>query len=262
MSDLETQAVWLSLQLAVVTVLLATPLAVALATLMARTQWRGKVVLDTLILLPMGLPPAFIGVGLLLGLGHGGALGDWLYEALGWRLSFFPVGVVLAVLAMTLPWMVRLLRPAFEATDPMLLAVARSLGASRWRAWWTLTLPMAAPAVASAAALGLAVAWGEAAATLLLAALLQAQGLGRPEAPLDVVQALAAELAHSLVRPGEAGLGQVSAQMATQMSAWNLAAVAWAVALLAVGISELARTRWRRMWRTRLHVVNPAPSPP
>ncbi|MDI1349134.1 molybdenum ABC transporter permease [Aquabacterium sp.] len=262
MSDLETQAVWLSLQLAVVTVLLATPLAVALATVMARTQWRGKVVLDTLILLPMGLPPAFIGVGLLLGLGHGGALGDWLYENLGWRLSFFPVGVVLAVLAMTLPWMVRLLRPAFEATDPMLLAVARSLGASRWRAWWTLTLPMAAPAVASAAALGLAVAWGEAAATLLLAALLQAQGLGRPEAPLDVVQALAAELAHNLVRPDEAGLGQVSAQMATQMSAWNLAAVAWAVALLAVGISELARTRWRRMWRTRLHVVNPAPSPP
>ena len=70
MSDLETQAVWLSLQLAVVTVLLATPLAVALATVMARTQWRGKVVLDTLILLPMGLPPAFIGVGLLLEIGR------------------------------------------------------------------------------------------------------------------------------------------------------------------------------------------------
>lgn len=254
MSDLEAQALWLSLQLAVVTVLLATPLAVALATVMARTQWRGKVVLDTLILLPMGLPPAFIGLGLLLGLGHGGALGDWLYEVLGWRLSFFPVGVVMAVLAMTLPWMVRLLRPAFEATDPMLLAVARSLGASRWHAWWTLTLPMAAPAVASAAALGLAAAWGEAAATLLLAALLQAQGLASPEAPLDLVQALATDLARSLAHPE-----QVSA---TQMSAWNLAAIAWAVALLSVGISELARTRWRRMWRTRLHVASPSPSPP
>jgi len=254
MSELETQALWLSLQLAVVTVLLATPLAVALATVMARTQWRGKVVLDTLILLPVGLPPAFIGIGLLLGLGHGGALGEWLHDALGWRLSFFPAGVVLAVLAMTLPWMVRLLRPAFEATDPMLLAVARSLGASRWRAWWTLTLPMAAPAVASTAALGLATAWGETLATLLLAALLQAQGLGGPEAPLDVVQNLAGEIARSLARPGEMG--------PTHVSAWNLAAVAWAVALLAVGTSELARARWRRMWRTRLHVARPLPSTP
>lgn len=251
MSVLETQALWLSFQLAVVTVLLATPLAVALATVMARTQWRGKVLLDTLILLPMGLPPAFLGLGLLLGLGHDGALGTWLQEALGWHPDFFPTGVVLAVLAMTLPWMVRLLRPAFEASDPMLLAVARSLGASRWQAWWTLTLPMAAPAVASAAALGLAAAWGEAAATLLLAALLQAQGLGSPEPPLDVVQTLATELAHSLTRPGEA----------PEVSLWRLAACAWGLALLAVGLSELARARWRRMWRTRLHIAGPRPGP-
>lgn len=251
MSTLETQALWLSFQLAVVTVLLATPLAVLLATVMARTQWRGKVLLDTLILLPMGLPPTFIGMGLLLGLGQGGALGDWLHEALDWRLSFFPTGVVLAVLAMTLPWMVRLLRPAFEASDPMLLAVARSLGASRWQAWWTLTLPMAAPAVASAAALGLAAAWGEATATLLLAALLQAQGLGSPEPPLDMVQSLASELSRSLSPHGGAN----------EVSLWNLAACAWGVAVLAVGLSELARTRWRRLWRTRLHIAGPGPGP-
>ncbi len=251
MSALETQALWLSFQLAVVTVLLATPLAVVLATVMARTQWRGKVLLDTLILLPMGLPPAFIGMGLLLGLGQAGALSGWLHEALDWRLSFFPTGVVLAVLAMTLPWMVRLLRPAFEASDPMLLAVARSLGASRWQAWWTLTLPMAAPAVVSAAALGLAAAWGEAAATLLVAALLQAQGLGSPEPPLDVVQTLAYELSRGLRPEGDA----------PEVSLWNLAACALGVAMLAVGLSELARTRWRRMWRTRLHVAGPGQGP-
>lgn len=239
MAELEAHAIWLSLQVAVVTVLIATPLSVVLATLMARTHWRGKLLLDTLILLPMGLPPAVIGFALLMGLGRDGELGAWLQHTLGWQLDFFPTGVVLAACLMTVPLMVRLLRPAFEATDPMLLPVARSLGASRWQAWRTVSLPMVAPAVASAVALGLAAAWGESGATLVLAASLHGQALGEPTAPVALVQALQ--------HPDSSD------------SAWNLAAISLGVAVLAVGGSELARARWRRLWQTRLQVSPQAP---
>lgn len=232
MSAAEVHAVWLSLQVALLTVLVATPVSVVLATLMARTHWHGKWLLDTLILLPMGLPPAVIGFALLVGLGADGALGAWLASSLGWQLSFYPSGAVLAACLMTVPLMVRLLRPAFEATDPMLLPVARSLGASRWQAWRTISLPLAAPAVASAMALGLAAAWGESGATLVLAAALQHPASGGPTAPVALAQALQ--------QPG--GMA----------SAWNLAGASLGVALLAVTASELARARWRRLWQTRL----------
>ncbi len=232
MSTLELQAIWLSLQVALSTVLLSTPLAVVLATLMARTRWRGKLVMDTLILLPMGLPPVVIGLGLVVGLG---SQQGWVHEWTGWSLSFFPGGAIVAASLMTLPLMVRVLRPAFEATDPMLLPVARTLGASRWQGWWTLTLPMAWPAVASAMALGLAAAWGEAGATLVMAAALRPQDLGDDSAPVALVNAL----------QHNGGDG----------AAWRLALIALGVAITAVALSEVGRQRWRQRWQARLRPV-------
>lgn len=256
MSDLATHALWLSVQLALLVVGIATPLAIALATVMARARWRGKLVLNTLILLPLSLPPVCIGLSVWLGWGLGGAvgdglgggLGDGLHEVLGWRPAFVPFGLALALLLTTLPLMARLLRTAFEATDPMLLAVARSLGASRWRAWWTVTLPMAAPAVVSAVALGLAAAWGEALALLWVTGWLRDAAHGS--------QPLSPDLSPGLGMGG----GGVAQDLATS-SAWGLAVAAWGVALLAVACSELARRRWRRMWRTRLH-LGPTPADP
>lgn len=239
MSAFEAQALWLSLQVALATVLVASPLAVVLATLMARTRWRGKLLVDSLILLPMGLPPVAIGLSLVSGLGrHEG----WVHELTGWSLSFFPLGAMAAAGLMTLPLMVRVLRPAFEATDPMLLPVARTLGASRWQAWWTLTLPLAWPAVASAMALGLAAAWGEASATLLLAAAISPQDLGHGNTPSVLFEAL----------QRHDGSG----------ASWPLVLLALGVALTAVALSELGRQRWRQRWQSRLRPVGvgmPAP---
>jgi molybdate transport system permease protein len=236
MSSFEMQALLLSLQVAVLTVLISTPLAVVLATLMARTAWRGKLMLDTLILLPMGLPPAVVGFGLLMSLGGHGALGGWLHELTGFSLDFFPTGAIIAASLMTVPLMVRILRPAFEATDPLLLPVARTLGASRWRGWWTISLPLVWPAVASAMALGLAAAWGESGATLVLAAALRPHHLGDTTAPVALVQAL---------------LNQQNGEDA----AWHLALISLGVALAAVVISEIGRQRWRRRWQARLRPV-------
>lgn len=237
MSAFELQALWLSLQVALATVLLSTPLALALATLMARTQWRGKWLVDSLILLPMALPPAVVGFALAESLGQGGGLGAWLHALTGWRLHFFPTGAILAASLMTVPLMVRVLRPALEASDPMLLPVARTLGASRWQGWWTVTLPMAWPAVASAMALGLAAAWGESGATLVLFAILHPhEGAEGITAPVALVQAL---------QRHADGLDE----------AWHLAWVSLGVALSAVLLSEWGRRHWRSRWQVRLRPV-------
>jgi len=233
MSSFEVQALLMSLQVALITMLIATPLALALATVMARTRWRGKLMLDALILLPMALPPVVIGFALLVTLGGESAFGAWLTHDLGLRLSFYPTGAVLAALVMTVPLMVRLLRPALEATDPLLLPVARTLGATRWQGWWTITLPMVWPVVASAMALGLAAAWGESGATLVLAAALRPHQLGDTTAPVAMVQALLNE---------EDGID----------TAGRLALVSLGVALAAVVASEFGRRHWRRRWQSRL----------
>jgi molybdate transport system permease protein len=237
MTAFEVQALLMSLQVALITLLISTPLALVLATLMARTRWHGKLVLDTLILLPMGLPPAVIGFGLLMTLGGDGTLGAWLQRALGFHLSFYPVGAVLAASLMTVPLMVRVLRPALEATDPLLLPVARTLGASRWQGWWTITLPMVWPVVASSMALGLAAAWGESGATLVLAAALRPHEMGESTAPVAMVQALLNE------NNGAETAGR-------------LALVSLGVALAAVVASEIGRRRWRRRWQSRLRHVS------
>lgn len=237
MPDFVQQALLLSLQVALATVLLSTPPALLLATLMARTQWPGKWLLDGLILLPTTLPPAVVGLALASGLGDGGTLGTWLHTLTGWRLHAFPTGAILAAMLMTLPLMVRVLRPALEASDPMLLPVARTLGATRWQGWFTVTLPMAWPAVASAMALGLAAAWGESGATLVLATALRPQDLGAgPTAPLAVIAAL---------QPASRQLD----------AAWQLAWASLGVALSAVLLSEWGRRHWRSRWQVRLRPV-------
>ena len=242
MSTFELEALSLSLQVALITLRISTPLELVLATVMARTQWRGKLVLDTLILLPMGLPPAVIGFGLLMSLGHDGAFGNWLHDLTGFTLNFYPDGAILAACIMTLPLMVRILRPALEASDPMLLPVARTLGASRWQGWWTITLPLVWPAVASAMALGLTAAWGESGATLVLAAALHPHQVGDTTAPVALVQAL---------------LNQQDGEDA----AWHLALISLGIALTAIVISEWGRQRWRRRWQARLRPVGlPTPS--
>ena len=233
MTPFESQALLMSLQVALITLAISAPLALVLATVMARTRWRGKLMLDTLILLPMGLPPAVVGFGLLATLGGHGAMGAWLKGAMGFQLNFYPAGAVLAASLMTVPLMVRVLRPALEAADPLLLPVARTLGASRWHGWWTITVPMVWPVIASATALGLAAAWGESGATLVLAAALRPHQVGESTAPVAMVQAL-------LNEPNGAEM------------AGRLAMVSLGIAMAAVATSELGRRHWQRRWQCRL----------
>jgi molybdate transport system permease protein len=166
MTEVERQALWLSFQVASAATLLALPLALALAFALGRGRWPGKALVEVVVNLPLVLPPVVIGYALLISFGRQGWLGRWLYEVLGISFVFSFRGAVLAAAVMALPLMVRALRQSIEAIDRGLEAAARSLGASRLDALFSVTLPLAAPGLLSAVVLGFAASLGEFGATI------------------------------------------------------------------------------------------------
>lgn len=142
------------------------PLAFALAWLLARGRFPGKVLLDALIHLPLVLPPVVTGWMLLLAFGPQGPVGSWFESALGLTFMFRWTGAALAAAVMALPLMVRAMRLSIEAVDLRLEAAAMTLGASRWRVFRTITLPLALPGVVAGAVLGFARSLGEFGATI------------------------------------------------------------------------------------------------
>jgi len=165
-SEIERQALLLSLQVALAAMLLMLPLAVALAWTLARGRFHGKAVVEAVVNLPLVLPPVVIGYALLVTFGRGGPLGRWLHDTLGLQFVFTFRGAVLAAAVMALPLMVRAVRQALEAVDRDLEAAARTLGASRARVFATVTLPLMAPGLLSGAVLGFAASLGEFGATI------------------------------------------------------------------------------------------------
>ena len=166
MSDLELQALRLSLRVAATATLATLPLALLLALALARGRWRGKALLEAAINLPLVLPPVVIGYALLIAFGRQGPLGRWLNEWFGITFVFTFRGAVLAAAVMALPLMVRAVRQALEAIDRGLEDAARTLGASRLDAFASVTLPLAAPGLLSGAVLGFAASLGEFGATI------------------------------------------------------------------------------------------------
>jgi molybdate transport system permease protein len=160
-----TAAEWaviaLSLRVSLVAVLATLPLAFAIAWLLARRQVPGLVLLDALVHLPLVLPPVVTGWLLLLAFGRNGPVGAWLEDTLGLTLVFNWTGAALAAAVMALPLMVRAMRLSIEAVDRRLVGAARTLGASRWRAFLTVTLPLSLPGIAAGAMLGFARSLGE-----------------------------------------------------------------------------------------------------
>jgi molybdate transport system permease protein len=159
----ELEILALSVRVALAATLVTLPIALALAWALSR-QWPGRGVLDAAVHLPLVLPPVVTGYALLLAFAPGG----WL-SGLGPLVLFRWQGAALAAAVMSLPLLVRPMRQAFEAVDPRLPAAARTLGASPWRAFRTVTLPLALPGVLAGAVLGFAKALGEFGATITFA---------------------------------------------------------------------------------------------
>lgn len=125
-----------------------------------------KVVLDAVVHLPLVVPPVVTGWLLLLAFGANGPVGGWLQDWFGVSLMFRWTGAALAAAIMALPLMVRAMRLSIEAVDPRLEAAARTLGAPRWRAYATVTVPLALPGVIAGLVLGFARSIGEFGATI------------------------------------------------------------------------------------------------
>jgi molybdate transport system permease protein len=166
LSPAEWTALKLSLRVSFWATILSLPLAVMVAFVLARGQFRGKQVLNGLVHLPLILPPVVTGYLLLVLFGRRGPIGTFLEDAFGIVLAFKWTGAALAAAVMAFPLMVRAIRLAIEAVDPKLEQAAATLGASRA---WTLavvTLPLILPGIIAGSVLAFAKAMGEFGATI------------------------------------------------------------------------------------------------
>jgi molybdate transport system permease protein len=166
LSPAELEVLGLSLKVAFWGVLCSLPVALALAYLLARAQFPGKVLLDGIVHLPLVLPPVVIGYLLLVLLGRNGPLGAWLAQHLGVVFAFRWTGAALAASVMGLPLAVRAMRQAIEAVDRRLEAAASTLGAPPFAVFASVTLPLILPGVLNGMLLSFARSLGEFGATI------------------------------------------------------------------------------------------------
>jgi molybdate transport system permease protein len=160
---------WLSLRVAVVSTAVALVFGLWLAYILANREFRFKEVVDAMVTLPLVLPPTVLGYYLLVLIGRASPLGK-IWEAIfGSPLVFTWKAAVVAALLHSLPLLVKSARAAFESVDRSYERAARTLGASEWRLFWRVTLPLAHRSILAAGALAFAQALGDFGITLMVA---------------------------------------------------------------------------------------------
>ena len=166
LTPFELAALDLSLRVGIVSTLCSLPFGLGAAWLLARCRFPGKTLLDVAIHMPLVLPPVVVGYTLLIVFGRRGAVGAWLFDTLGVALAFNWKGAALASAIMAFPLLVRAIRLSLGAVDRRLEAAALTLGASRTRVFFTVTMPLTAPGLLAGAILGFARSIGEFGATI------------------------------------------------------------------------------------------------
>lgn len=165
----EYQIVAFSTAMALLGTLLILPPGIALGWLLARKRWPGKTLVETLVALPLVLPPVVTGLVLLRLFGRRGPLGGWLDQTFQMDVVFTWRAVVIALSVMSLPLLVRNVRAAIEEVSPELEQMARTLGAPEWRVFLFITLPLAKRGIFAGCLLAFARALGEFGATIMVA---------------------------------------------------------------------------------------------
>jgi len=224
LTPFETEALLLSLKVAVAAVACSLPIAIAVAWLLARKDFPGKSVVNALVHLPLVVPPVVIGYLLLVTLGRRGIVGAWLDETFGIVIAFTWIAAAVASGVMAFPLMVRAIRLSIEAVDTRLESVARTLGASHARVLLTVTLPLTLPGIVAGTALAFARCLGEFGATITFASNIP-----------GVSRTLPLALYTALNMPGG------------EANALRLVVLSLVLAFLALAISELMARRVTRM---------------
>jgi molybdate transport system permease protein len=165
----DVQIIGFTVGMAGLSTLLILPFGVGLAWLLAHGSWRGKSLVETLVAMPLVMPPVATGLILLNFLGRYGWFGIGAEKLFGTEIVFTWRAVVAAMAVMSFPFLVRTARLAFEGINPRLESVARTLGAGRMRVFLTITLPLAARGLAAGLVWAFARALGEFGATILVA---------------------------------------------------------------------------------------------
>ena len=217
MSGEEWAIVALSLRVGLVATLAVLPVAFAIAWLLARGRFPGKILIEAIVYLPLVVPPVVTGWFLLLAFAPSGPLG-FLSEHVLFRWT----GAAIAAAVMALPLMVRAIRLSIEAVDQRLEGAARTLGAGPWRVFRTITLPLSLPGLLAGAVLGFARSLGEFGATITFVSNVPGQ-----------TQTLPLAIYAALQRPDGDAI------------ALRLSALSIIVALVALVVSELLARRMR-----------------
>ena len=213
LSEPEWQAVLLSLKVSSLAVALSLPFGIFFSWLLVRRTFPGKALLDSILHLP------------LVAMGRRGFIGSWLYDWFGISFAFSWRGAVLAAAVMSFPLMVRAIRLALEGVDVKLEQAARTLGASRWRVFLTITLPLTLPGIIVGTVLAFARSLGEFGATITFVSNIPGETRTLPSAMYTLIQT-----------PGGEG------------AAARLCLIAIGLALVSLLISEwLARVSRQRM---------------
>lgn len=219
----ELAAIELSLRVGLWSVVGSLLPALGAAWLLARCDFPGKLVFDGLVHLPLVVPPVVVGYLLLVLFGRNGPLGQLLDTWFGITVAFTWRGAAVASAVMAFPLMVRAMRLSLEAVDRKLEAAARTLGAPPWQVFATVTLPLMAPGLLTAAILGFARSLGEFGATITFVSNIPGETRTLPLALYTFTQ----------TPDGEAG-------------ALRLAVVSILLALVALAGSELLARRLRK----------------
>lgn len=160
---------WLTLKVALLATLIAGLAGIGLAWWLSRSQFPGKSILDSILVLPMVLPPTVIGYYLIVLIGRNGVLGRYLHDWLGINLMFTWQGAVIAASVVSLPLVYKGARAAFEEVDGRFANAARTLGAGEFELFVWVALPLAIRGIAAGLMLAFARAMGEFGATLMIA---------------------------------------------------------------------------------------------
>ncbi|BET43010.1 MULTISPECIES: molybdate ABC transporter permease subunit [Atlantibacter] len=188
LTEPEWQAVLLSLKVSSIAVLISLPFGILCAWVLVRCTFPGKSLFDSLIHLPLVLPPVVVGYLLLVAMGRRGIIGSWLYDWFGITFAFSWRGAVLAAGVMSFPLMVRAIRLALEAVDLKLEQAARTLGAGRWRVFLTITLPLTLPGIIAGTVLAFARSLGEFGATITFVSNIPGETRTIPSAMYTLIQ--------------------------------------------------------------------------
>ena len=190
---------WLSLRVAFVSTAIAFGVGLWLAYILANWEFRGKEVLDAAVTLPLVLPPTVLGYYLLVLLAGNSPLGKLWESVFGSPLVFTWKAAVVAALLHSLPLLVKSARAALESVDRSLERAARNLGASEWRLFWRVTLPLARRSILAAGALAFARSLGDFGVTLMVAGNVPGRTQTVAVAIYDAVESGNTALARTLV---------------------------------------------------------------